>query len=98
MPNLTCKIFVNTLTTIFNRIRKTKKSVDSRRRKNELLRTFSSSHSVPIPSYNNCTRRGITTCITSPQDSSRYEEYVCLNRSNYDIFDVTDTQLQTIAA
>jgi len=80
-----------------NRIRKQKKSVDFRRCKNELLRTFSSFHSIFMPSYNNCTRRRISVCIASLQDSSKCEECVRLNRFGYDVFGIIDTQFQTIA-
>ena len=54
------------LITMSNRISKNKKSVSSRRRKDELLRIFSSSYFIPIPSYNNCSRRGILSYIVSP--------------------------------
>ncbi len=85
------------LTIMFNCVRKNKKSVNSRRRKGELLRLFSSSYSILIPSYSNCTRRRITTYIAFPQDSSRCKECVRLNRSAYDMFNTSEAQLQMIA-
>jgi len=80
------------------RVQKQKKSQSARRRKGELLKAFSSSRSVPMPSCTNCTRRGQRTCIASPGDSSRCEECVRSNRSGCDVLGATDAQLQTIAA
>ena len=80
-----------------SRVQKQKKSQSARRRKGELLKAFSSSYSMSIPSCTNCIRRDQQTCITSPGDSSWYEEYVRSNRSGYNIFSATDVQLQTIA-
>ena len=80
-----------------SRIQKQKKSQSARRRKDKLLKTFSSSHSIPIPSYTNCIRRSYRTYIASSKDSLQYEEYIRSNRSGCNMLSTTDAQFQTIA-
>ncbi len=70
--------------------------MDFRRCRNELLRTYTSSYSVPIFSYSNCVCRGLSICIVFFQDSFRCEECVRLNRSGCDVLGIIDVQLQTI--
>ncbi|SRR6266699_1451249 len=78
-----------------NRIRKlNKKSSETATvRKSSLLKAFSTSHSIAIPSYNNYVVYEIQSYRTSPQDTSRYEKCVLRNRSGYDILNVSDKQL-----
>ena len=79
-----------------SRVQKQKKSQSARRRKSELLKIFSSGHSVPMSSYGSCLRRGIETYQVSPNDSSRCELYIRSNRLGCDVVGVSDAQIQNI--
>ncbi len=87
--------FVDTLTTISNRIYKhIKKSFEVVTiRKSLLLKTFAVFHSIDIPSYNNCIIYRIQFCRISSQDTSRYKEYIFRNCLNYDVLGISDKQL-----
>ncbi len=95
-----CKIFVDTLTTISNRIRKHKKesSEATAFRQSTLFRVFSLSYFLVIPSYYNCAIQGISLCCMSIFDSSRCKVYVFTNRTDCNILEVTEKQLMNFAA
>ena len=51
-----------------------------------------------IPSCSFYKGRGISSCQVSPYNSSRYAEYVCLNRSCYDVLGPSSAKLRNITA
>lgn len=82
-----------------SRVRKQTKpsSRAAARRAGELLRAFSSEHSILMPSCGNCARRGLSSCRASPQDTSRCEECVLRKRAGCDVLGISEAQLQSIA-
>ena len=66
------------------------------RRKNKLVKLFTIVDTIPMSSYNNCLICRISSCRIFPNDSSQYEEYIRRNRPDYNVFNITDSQLQSI--
>ena len=48
--------------------------------------------------YKNCFKHDLRSYAVSPLDSSQYIEYICLNRSRYDILNPTTAQLKTLSS
>src|SRR6266699_2350693 len=63
-----------------------------------LLDAFQSSDRLfKIPTYNNCMNSGILFYEVSLQESSRYAEYICQNRSDCDVLKYSSTELLAIS-
>ncbi len=90
-----CKLFVDTLITMFSCIRK------SKRHSFMFKRAFLSKIIIKfkeIPICENCFKRGFCSYAMSPLDSSRYVEYVQLNRSRCNVIDPTTAQFKTLSS
>src|SRR6266699_1967664 len=86
MPNLVLQIFVDMLTTMSNRIRKQKRSCYFKTEQTNSLLTILLSRPEKMPSYLNCSDREIQTYMVSELDSSHYNKYIQVYRSDYNVF------------
>ncbi len=48
--------------------------------------------------YENCFKYGLRFCAVSPLDSTWYIEYICSNRSRYNVLDPSTTQLKALSS
>ncbi len=89
------KIFVDTLITMSNRIRKQRKH-SSVFKKVFLSRIIAISKEMPI--CENYFKHRFQSYTISPLDSSYYIEYIWSNRSGYNIIGPTATQFETLSS
>ncbi|SRR6266566_2692762 len=64
--------------------------------KSELMKLFTIVDAVPMLSYNNYLIRRISSYYIFFNNFFQYKEYIRRDRLNYNVFDTTDFQLQSI--